>query len=48
MASEATRSSGPGDNTEATPVLDLDGRPQPVSDALLDESAVRVGADGLG
>ncbi|MCZ0984747.1 3,4-dihydroxyphenylacetate 2,3-dioxygenase [Streptomyces diastatochromogenes] len=33
---------------EATPVLDLDGRPQPVSDALLDESAVQVGADGLG
>ena len=33
---------------EAAPVLDLDGRPQPVSDALLDESSVRVGADGLG
>ncbi|MBA4866615.1 3,4-dihydroxyphenylacetate 2,3-dioxygenase [Streptomyces sp. PSKA54] len=33
---------------EATPVLDLDGHPQPVSDALLDESAVQVGADGLG
>ncbi|MFF3372170.1 3,4-dihydroxyphenylacetate 2,3-dioxygenase [Streptomyces sp. NPDC002680] len=33
---------------EASPVLDLDGNPQPVSDALLDESAVRVGADGLG
>ncbi|MEU2062541.1 3,4-dihydroxyphenylacetate 2,3-dioxygenase [Streptomyces sp. NPDC013455] len=33
---------------EATPVLDLDGRPLPVSSALLDESAVQVGADGLG
>ena len=33
---------------EAAPVLDLDGRPQPVSDALLDESSVRIGADGLG
>ncbi|WP_101416231.1 hypothetical protein [Streptomyces sp. Ag109_G2-15] len=33
---------------EATPVLDLDGRQQPVSSSLLDESAVRVGADGLG
>ncbi|WP_432041015.1 VOC family protein [Streptomyces chartreusis] len=33
---------------EATPVLDLDGRPQPLSDSLLNESAVRVGADGLG
>ncbi|MDX3639984.1 hypothetical protein [Streptomyces sp. MB09-02B] len=28
--------------------LDLDGHPQPVSDALLVESAVQVGADGLG
>ncbi|GGW78166.1 VOC family protein [Streptomyces galilaeus] len=33
---------------EATPVLDLDGRQQPVSSSLLDESAVQVGADGLG
>ncbi|MFE1961567.1 3,4-dihydroxyphenylacetate 2,3-dioxygenase [Streptomyces sp. NPDC059479] len=33
---------------EATPVLDLDGSPRPVSEALLDESAVQVGADGLG
>ncbi|MBQ0985030.1 3,4-dihydroxyphenylacetate 2,3-dioxygenase [Streptomyces sp. F63] len=33
---------------EASPVLDLDGRPRPVSDSLLDESAVRIGADGLG
>ena len=33
---------------EATPVLDLEGRPQPVADSLLDESAVTVGADGLG
>ncbi|MFK4227958.1 3,4-dihydroxyphenylacetate 2,3-dioxygenase [Streptomyces sp. NPDC019890] len=33
---------------EAAPVLDLNGTPQPVTDALLDESAVRVGADGLG
>jgi catechol 2,3-dioxygenase len=33
---------------EAAPVLDLDGKPQPVSDAVLDESAVQVGADGLG
>ncbi|GGO80198.1 3,4-dihydroxyphenylacetate 2,3-dioxygenase [Wenjunlia tyrosinilytica] len=33
---------------EAAPVLDLDGEPQPVTDALLDESSVRVGADGLG
>jgi catechol 2,3-dioxygenase len=33
---------------EATPVLDLDGREQPVSSSLLDESAVQVGADGLG
>ncbi|WP_280640976.1 hypothetical protein [Streptomyces afghaniensis] len=33
---------------EATSVLDLDGSPLPVTDALLDESAVTVGADGLG
>jgi 3,4-dihydroxyphenylacetate 2,3-dioxygenase len=33
---------------EASPVLDLDGRPQPVSEGPLDESAVQVGADGLG
>ncbi|QPP05936.1 3,4-dihydroxyphenylacetate 2,3-dioxygenase [Streptomyces bathyalis] len=33
---------------EATPVLDLDDKPQPVTDAVLDESAVAVGADGLG
>ncbi|MFF2659112.1 3,4-dihydroxyphenylacetate 2,3-dioxygenase [Kitasatospora sp. NPDC058032] len=33
---------------EATPVLDLDGRPQPVVSGALDESAVQVGADGLG
>ena len=33
---------------DATPVLDLDGRPQPVTDSLLDESTLRVGADGLG
>jgi catechol 2,3-dioxygenase len=33
---------------EATPVLDLDGSPRPVTDMLLDESAVPVGADGLG
>jgi hypothetical protein len=33
---------------EATPVLGLDGDPRPVSETLLDESAVRVGADGLG
>ncbi|MFF3335020.1 hypothetical protein ACFYWX_36705 [Streptomyces sp. NPDC002888] len=33
---------------EATPVLGLEGSPQPVSHALLDESAVIVGADGLG
>ncbi|KUF13231.1 3,4-dihydroxyphenylacetate 2,3-dioxygenase [Streptomyces silvensis] len=33
---------------EASPVLDLDGRPQPVTEAVLDESAVQVGADGLG
>jgi 3,4-dihydroxyphenylacetate 2,3-dioxygenase len=33
---------------EATPVFDLDGKPRPVTDGVLDESAVRVGADGLG
>ncbi|MFE7114026.1 3,4-dihydroxyphenylacetate 2,3-dioxygenase [Streptomyces sp. NPDC057654] len=33
---------------EASPVLDLTGRVQPVSETALDESAVRVGADGLG
>lgn len=33
---------------EAAPVLDLDGRQQPVSEGQLDESAVQVGADGLG
>ncbi|MFI7100608.1 3,4-dihydroxyphenylacetate 2,3-dioxygenase [Streptomyces sp. NPDC050161] len=33
---------------EATPVLGLDGTPRTVSDALLDESALRIGADGLG
>lgn len=33
---------------EATPVLGLDGALQPVTDCLLDESAVQVGADGLG
>ncbi|MFJ6621458.1 3,4-dihydroxyphenylacetate 2,3-dioxygenase [Kitasatospora sp. NPDC091335] len=33
---------------EAVPVLDLDGRPRPVVSAALDESAVKVGADGLG
>ncbi|MEU0948549.1 3,4-dihydroxyphenylacetate 2,3-dioxygenase [Streptomyces canus] len=33
---------------EASPVLGFDGLPQMVSDTLLDESAVRVGADGLG
>ncbi|WP_329267051.1 hypothetical protein [Streptomyces sp. NBC_01451] len=33
---------------EATPGLGLDGSPQPLSDAVLDESAVTVGADGLG
>lgn len=33
---------------EASPVLDLDGRLQPVSESVLDESAVQVGADGLG
>jgi 4-hydroxyphenylacetate 3-monooxygenase len=33
---------------EATPVLDLDGIPRPSPDMLLDESAVPVGADGLG
>jgi catechol 2,3-dioxygenase len=33
---------------EATPVLDLDGKPQPLAETVLDESAVTVGADGLG
>ncbi|WP_279345108.1 hypothetical protein [Streptomyces sp. HP-A2021] len=33
---------------EATSALDLDGSPLPVTDALLDESPVTVGADGLG
>ncbi|WEV23819.1 3,4-dihydroxyphenylacetate 2,3-dioxygenase [Streptomyces sp. 71268] len=33
---------------EASPVLDLDGRPVPVTESVLDESAVQVGADGLG
>ncbi|ANP52335.1 3,4-dihydroxyphenylacetate 2,3-dioxygenase [Streptomyces griseochromogenes] len=33
---------------EAVPVLDLDGVPQPITEAVLDESAARVGADGLG
>ncbi|HWG25044.1 3,4-dihydroxyphenylacetate 2,3-dioxygenase [Actinospica sp.] len=33
---------------DATPVLDLDGNPQPVADSLLDETAAKVGADGLG
>ncbi|TDD93042.1 3,4-dihydroxyphenylacetate 2,3-dioxygenase [Actinomadura rubrisoli] len=33
---------------EASPVLDLDGRMQPIREAVLDESAVQVGADGLG
>jgi catechol 2,3-dioxygenase len=33
---------------DATPVLDLDGNPQPLTDSLLDESRLRVGADGLG
>lgn len=33
---------------EATPVLDLTGTPRPVTEAALDESAVQVGADGLG
>ncbi|WP_322766831.1 3,4-dihydroxyphenylacetate 2,3-dioxygenase [Frankia sp. Cr1] len=34
--------------TEATPVLDLDGKPQPVTDTRCEETAVTVGADGLG
>jgi len=34
--------------SEATPVLDLNGRPQPVTGALIDESAIHIGADGLG
>jgi catechol 2,3-dioxygenase len=34
--------------SEATPVLDLDGKPQPVTGAVHDESAATVGADGLG
>jgi 3,4-dihydroxyphenylacetate 2,3-dioxygenase len=33
---------------EATPVLDLDGNVTAVSESSIDESAVRVGADGLG
>ena len=33
---------------EASPVLDLDGKPQPAVGTVLDESAVRVGADGFG
>ncbi|MFI1050879.1 hypothetical protein [Streptomyces griseoruber] len=33
---------------ETTPVLDLDGRLQPVSGSLPDESSAPVGADGLG
>jgi 3,4-dihydroxyphenylacetate 2,3-dioxygenase len=33
---------------EATPVLDLDGNVTPVSESTIDESAVRIGADGLG
>lgn len=33
---------------EATPVLDLDGNVAPVSESSVDESATRVGADGLG
>ncbi|EIV92872.1 3,4-dihydroxyphenylacetate 2,3-dioxygenase [Frankia sp. QA3] len=34
--------------TEATTVLDLDGRPCPVRDVACDEVAVTVGADGFG
>lgn len=34
--------------TEATTVLDLDRRPQPVREPAVDEQAVQVGADGLG
>ena len=33
---------------EATPVLDLSGDVMPIEEANVDESAVRVGADGLG
>ncbi|WP_194897236.1 3,4-dihydroxyphenylacetate 2,3-dioxygenase [Catenulispora pinisilvae] len=35
---------------DASPVLDLDGIPRPITDTVLDESAdaTRVGADGLG
>ncbi|MFJ1811118.1 MULTISPECIES: hypothetical protein [unclassified Streptomyces] len=33
---------------EATPVLDLDANPQPVSHAVLDEPAAAVGVDSLG
>ncbi|MQA84581.1 MAG: 3,4-dihydroxyphenylacetate 2,3-dioxygenase [Streptosporangiales bacterium] len=33
---------------EGSAVLDLDGTPRPVSDSRIDESAVTVGADGLG
>lgn len=33
---------------EASAVLDLDGKPRPVTDSGIDESAVTVGADGLG
>lgn len=33
---------------EATPVLDLDGNVMAVSDSSIDESAIRIGADGLG
>jgi 3,4-dihydroxyphenylacetate 2,3-dioxygenase len=33
---------------EATPVLDLDGRIAPIEESRIDESAIRVGADGLG
>jgi catechol 2,3-dioxygenase len=33
---------------EATPVLALDGSVQPLRETAIDESAVRVGADGLG
>jgi catechol 2,3-dioxygenase len=33
---------------EASPVLDLDGNVMPISESAIDESAVAVGADGLG
>jgi 3,4-dihydroxyphenylacetate 2,3-dioxygenase len=33
---------------EASTVLDLDGAPAPLRESALDESAIRVGADGLG